>query len=209
VSDRDLAVLAHARHELRTPLGHIIGYSEMLLEEVEEGGDHALAEPLRHLHQDARQLLTRLNDLLAAPPSGVAFPTLGPLLQQLIEPVDALATAAETVKRAVPPGASEDLQTDLDKIAAATAHLHDLITHGEFVAAPGSVRTAEETAGASRPAPPPAEPGVILVVDDNASNRELLVRRLSRQGHQVHMAADGREARKRAEIVENSTRRSM
>jgi signal transduction histidine kinase len=38
VSEPDLAVLAHARHELRTPLGHIIGYSEMLLEEVEDAG---------------------------------------------------------------------------------------------------------------------------------------------------------------------------
>ena len=94
----------------------------------------------------------------------------------------------------VPPGASEDLQTDLDKIAAAAAHLLDLITHGESLAAPASGRTAEVTAGASRAAPPPTEAGVVLVVDDNASNRELLVRRLSRQGHQVHMAADGREA---------------
>jgi class 3 adenylate cyclase len=31
-------------------------------------------------------------------------------------------------------------------------------------------------------------------VDDNASNRELLARRLSREGHEVHAAADGREA---------------
>ena len=102
MSDRHLAVLAHARHELRTPLGHIIGYSEMLLEEVEDDRAQALAEPLRRLHQDARQLLARLNDLLAAPPAGAALPALGPLLKQLVEPAEALTAAAETAKRAAP-----------------------------------------------------------------------------------------------------------
>ena len=33
----DRATLSHLRHELHTPLNHIIGYSEMLLESVAEG----------------------------------------------------------------------------------------------------------------------------------------------------------------------------
>jgi len=37
------------------------------------------------------------------------------------------------------------------------------------------------------------EAGAILVVDDNASNRELLSRRLTREGHEVLTAADGKE----------------
>jgi class 3 adenylate cyclase len=194
VTDRDLAVLAHARHELRTPLGHIIGYSEMLLEELEDGGDQALAAPLRHLHREARQLLARVNDVLAAPPSGVASPDLGSLLKQLAPPAEALTTATETARRAVPPGTSEDLRADLDKIAAAAGHLVDLLTHGEFTEAPTSTRATEEPAGTLRAATAPAEAGVVLVVDDNASNRELLGRHLARQGHQVHMAAAGGEA---------------
>lgn len=36
--------------------------------------------------------------------------------------------------------------------------------------------------------------GVILVVDDNENNRDLLARRLSRQGHQVTTAETGRQA---------------
>jgi class 3 adenylate cyclase/CheY-like chemotaxis protein len=38
------------------------------------------------------------------------------------------------------------------------------------------------------------EAGVVLVVDDNSSNRELLSRRLAREGHEVLTAADGAEA---------------
>jgi adenylate cyclase len=36
--------------------------------------------------------------------------------------------------------------------------------------------------------------GIILVVDDNEMNRDLLSRRLQRQGHKVFMATDGRDA---------------
>ncbi|MGY1424484.1 PP2C family protein-serine/threonine phosphatase [Lysobacter sp. A289] len=42
--------------------------------------------------------------------------------------------------------------------------------------------------------PAAVEPAHILVVDDNEANRDLLVRRLHRQGHSTEMAADGREA---------------
>src|SRR5262249_61150562 len=38
------------------------------------------------------------------------------------------------------------------------------------------------------------ETGRILVVDDNASNRDLLFRRLSRDGHEVTRAESGRRA---------------
>ena len=51
----DRAALAHLRHELRTPLNHIIGYSEMLLEELEGGA--AELDDLRRIHQEARRLL--------------------------------------------------------------------------------------------------------------------------------------------------------
>src|SRR5262245_11398723 len=191
VSDRDLAVLAHARHELRTPLGHIIGYGEMLLEELEGGGERALVEELRRLHRDARQLLGRLNDVLAAPGSGSAVPVLESLLKQLVGPAEALTAVTETARRAVPAGASPALQADLDKVASAADHLVDLLTHGEFAAAPASAGATGATAPAHTAA---TEAGVILVVDDNAANRELLARRLTREGHAVHLAADGDEA---------------
>ncbi|MBF2079117.1 MAG: response regulator [Synechococcales cyanobacterium T60_A2020_003] len=41
---------------------------------------------------------------------------------------------------------------------------------------------------------PGSNQGVILVVDDNEMNRDLLSRRLQRQGHKVFMAIDGQDA---------------
>lgn len=40
----------------------------------------------------------------------------------------------------------------------------------------------------------PSEPGLVLAVDDNEMNRDLLSRRLCRQGHEVLVASDGLEA---------------
>jgi DNA-binding response OmpR family regulator len=39
-----------------------------------------------------------------------------------------------------------------------------------------------------------AETGLVLIVDDNADNRDVLGRRLEREGHQVLQAAGGKEA---------------
>jgi two-component system sensor histidine kinase/response regulator len=45
------------------------------------------------------------------------------------------------------------------------------------------------------------ESGLLLVVDDDASNREVLSRRLKRQGHRVHTASNGRDALQRMNEV--------
>ena len=186
MSEGDLAALAHARHELRTPLGHIIGYGEMLLEDAT---DPAVATPLRALHADARQVLSRLNTLLTPPPSG-AVPDLGTLLKQLVEPAQAIATSADNLRQSAE--GDTDLLADLDKIARAAGHFLQALTSGEFDAATAPARAHAPSEPATRPASSGA--GVVLVVDDNPSNRELLSRRLAREGHEVLTAGDGAAA---------------
>jgi signal transduction histidine kinase len=44
---------------------------------------------------------------------------------------------------------------------------------------------------------PAVEPGLLLVVDDDAANRDVLSRRLTRQGHEVTTASSGSEALQR------------
>ena len=57
---------AHLRHQLRTPLNHIIGYTEMLLEDA-EGTRPGLAADLRGIHAAAHRLLVLVNDYLESP----------------------------------------------------------------------------------------------------------------------------------------------
>ena len=56
--------LANMSHELRTPLSAVIGYSEMLEEEMEDGGDEALLGDVRKIQSNARHLLSLINDVL-------------------------------------------------------------------------------------------------------------------------------------------------
>src|SRR5205823_1621170 len=55
-------VLSSIRHNLRTPLNQIIGYSEMLQEEAEDLGLDAYVPDLQKIHTAGGQLLTLIND---------------------------------------------------------------------------------------------------------------------------------------------------
>ena len=56
--------LANMSHELRTPLNAIIGYSEMLIEETEAEGHHALTADLRKVQTSGQHLLELINTVL-------------------------------------------------------------------------------------------------------------------------------------------------
>ncbi len=58
------AFLAHMSHELRTPLSAIIGYSELLQEEVEDRKQSDLLPDLQKIHLASSQLLALINDVL-------------------------------------------------------------------------------------------------------------------------------------------------
>src|SRR5437868_5690287 len=61
------ALLAHARHELRTPLNAIIGYSELLLEELEDypaGAAARYAGDIGRILRSGTELLALVNEVL-------------------------------------------------------------------------------------------------------------------------------------------------
>jgi DNA-binding response OmpR family regulator len=58
---------AEMRHPLRTPLNHIIGYSEMLLEEAGERALEDFAADLKKIHAAGKRLQALIDDLLDPP----------------------------------------------------------------------------------------------------------------------------------------------
>ena len=64
------------RHELRTPINHIVGYAELLLDEAEDLGLEAVIDDLRKIHQAGIELLSLVNDALAADRLATAGPDL-------------------------------------------------------------------------------------------------------------------------------------
>lgn len=85
---------------------------------------------------------------------------------------------------------------DCDRL---TGHLDPLSEYLDRCLAAIEV-TTPDIAGHTEPPPPPCaltphpHPGVILIADDNAENRELLGRLLETTGHELHFAQDGIEA---------------
>jgi class 3 adenylate cyclase len=179
---------AQLRHELRTPLNHIIGYAEMLLEEL-EGEQPDLAAGLATLRTDARQLLALLNEVLARGQAAPADITAAcGTLQPALERVRAAGAAAH--RHATEAGAGAMLP-DLDRIRLATDRLDELLRSG------GAPKPAhrENPAGAGEAGDGTTAPrDTILVVDDNADNRDMLARRLRRQGYEVLTAVGGKTA---------------
>ncbi len=114
------AAAAELRHELRTPVNHIVGYSEMLREDVADGSDAAAT--LDAIVAGARDALECINGAL--PPSGNATRAgLDALLTTLRVPQRQLLDATERLLAAA--GDDAAFAADVRKIAEAARRLTD------------------------------------------------------------------------------------
>jgi phosphoserine phosphatase RsbU/P len=66
--------VAQLRHDLRTPVNQILGYSEMLQEDAEAGGHEAYVSDLKKIQFAARQLMGLINKVNAEALSGAHLP---------------------------------------------------------------------------------------------------------------------------------------
>ena len=193
----DPTSLAHLRHELRTPLNHIIGYSEMLLEELAPADPAALAASLHSVHATAHHVLARINEFLGDLPHENGPFDLTTLSAELVVPLESMAGDLAAL---TPPAKPSDAGThpvtddargrdDLARIAGAVATLRTLLA-----APPLPLGAALPAPMAPAAAARHVEAGAILIVDDDLNNREMLGRRIARDGHRVVLAASGAEA---------------
>ena len=177
---------AQLRHDLRTPLNHIIGYTEMLLEDAT--GD-ALAERRTRLElalAAARHALELINAALGSA-RRIVPGDVGQLFDALQEPRKKIVAAVSGLE--LPETDGDDVfNADLKKILSAAARL---------APEPAEPTTHEPEPAAARAAPAveaaPAQ-ARMLIVDDGAENRDVLRRRLEREGHAVETAEHGRRA---------------
>ncbi len=184
------APLAHLRHDLRTPINQILGYSELLLEETQEAAlrstplaPEELAADLQKIRQAAKTLLNLINENL----TDERLTLSGEIVRR------GAATAAP-FPFASAPGNAEPQPGPIP--AQPIGHWSLDIGHSAAggdtpasVAALLADSASEEIAGRAA-----AITGHILVVDDQPANRELLARQLSRQGHTTATAEHGADA---------------
>ncbi len=178
--------LAALRHQLLTPLNHIVGYSEMLLEDGEAQGFDSAQQNLVRIRETARDMVRTVQSSLVPHPGKRGEKIVAELRYQLAAPLHAILQALGAVTGENRKGVN---LADVLKIGRAEAELLSFAA-GAAPAHPGAPprrHAAPQTGKKWRT-------GRILVVDDNRRNRELLARQLRRIGHQVTEASSGSEA---------------
>jgi two-component system NtrC family sensor kinase len=173
---------AALRHSLRTPLNHIIGYCEMLLEDVES----APATPLRTLIFNARELVKFLQNGFQPAHEQVTSEELSALRLSLLPYVNRMNAGVGELSQA----ASPELQDDLAKIRFAVDRLFDFVVNQPDAVPALSASMPRPAANASVPVDQGTS-GRLLIMDDNADNRDILRRHLERQGYGVTTADNG------------------
>jgi two-component system, sensor histidine kinase and response regulator len=121
------------------------------------------------------------------------------LLHDLRSPLNQIIGYSELLVEEAAGERRDGLVTDLQKIRAAGHRLLAIIernfTSGNIsavaVAGDDEALLPEGTPARQQTA---VAPGLLLVVDDDATNRDVLSRRLQRQGHGVETASNGRDA---------------
>jgi len=209
--------VAYVRQELSAPAIAIMGYAEMLMDDAVQAGRGQLADDLKRILDASRNLHRLILSLLE--PATVRQTDDGAdlassrrtLRHDLRTPINAIKGYGEMLREDAADEGADTLVADLDKLLREATLLLDridgLVTFSESDVAPldetgpteasASERVVESLLRAVRPVTEKEadraaiQPSRILVVDDNASNRDLLSRRLQRQGHTVLQAEDG------------------
>ena len=203
------AMLATLRHELRTPLNAVIGYSEFLLEDLPP----ERSAPVKAILTAGQKNLTLVNEILRPDTADeeLTDENLAGMRRRIREemsaPTERLVQLCQEARTAVG-DAPEIAIEDIDRLTEASIRLRDLVrsevaavdTEDGAGATTGPTRelAARVIAGLPRAAQSagdsPPRHGQILVVDDNADNRDLLSRQLAREGFSISLAPDGESA---------------
>jgi adenylate cyclase len=213
------ALVAYVRQELSAPATAIVGYAEMLMDDAVQADREQFTDDLRRILDASRDLRRLILSLLDPATVHRTDDSADPaefrrtLRHDLRTPINAIKGYGEMLREDAADGGVDTLVADLDKLLGEATRLLDridvLVTFSGADTPPSDgtgpaateigspARMVESLLKAVRPIAAKeadlaaVQPSRILVVDDNASNRDLLSRRLQRQGHTVLRAEDG------------------
>nr|MDQ3070147.1 protein kinase [Acidobacteriota bacterium] len=170
--------VAALRHDLRTPVNHIVGYAEMLLEDLEAPAHAGTRAALEQTIAAAREVLSVISSVLSPTRDSVDEAELTALYARVAEPQRRIIDAVRSLLAASGEPPLPNFVDDLRRILDAAGHL-----------------VPQERTAPVAPSPVAAGGSArILVVDDEEGNRDLLRRRLERGGYGVISVESGEEA---------------
>ncbi|MDQ2899560.1 MAG: ATP-binding cassette domain-containing protein [Acidobacteriota bacterium] len=178
------------RHDLLTPVNHLVGYSELLLEDA---GPLPALQSIRQGAHEAQSLIEKALPS-GAPATRAALETLR---REIEKPIETILEAERTLRGQTAADELAAMEGDLDKIHTAALRLRAMF--GELDESGSGMRHEADEVSAlasvrSAPSDGHSAAGHLLVVDDNEISRDLFCRRLERHGYRVSQAAGGREA---------------
>jgi len=206
--------LAQFRQELLSPVNALLGYAEMMHEEASRNGRPDMLPDMNRILGAARDLAGKVDRLVDCDRRKSKSPRPAPATQEqelrheLRTPLNAIKGYAEMLREDAADFSSDSLRADLDCLLVAATDLLlrlDRIVRFSVDVEETSV-TSDQTGavivsdlirslGPVRQDPSAVtETGSILVVDDIEANRDLLSRRLTRDGHRVASVAGGQQA---------------
>ena len=199
----DQAVAAFIRQELGDPVAGIIGFIDILLEDVRRDGLDDLVADLERMRLAAAQLNALIAEIVGSN-AAAGEEHRNRRRHDLRTPLSAIKGYGEMLVEQAREDGREALLLDLAKVLDLADRTLGQIDRIADFTAPTTIRDAAPSThivrdvlrtvaplGGSEASQPRAVPSRILVVDDNAANRELLSRRLLRDGHLVTTAEDG------------------
>jgi adenylate cyclase len=215
------ALVAFVRQEFSAPTAAIIGFAEILLEDSRRQGRDDFTPDLERIRSAGLQLQALLAGLLDPKVSGSGAAEIdfaafrGQLRHDLRTPLNAVKGYGEMLLEEAASTGHTALNHDLAKLLDAAGQLlkqiDAVVEFGEDAAQPPGVAPRRRTASldlisgimetirpiSAEDAADKVDASRILVVDDTAANRDLLARRLIREGHIVETVADGKAALER------------
>lgn len=205
------SLIANLRHDLRTPINAILGYSEMLLEDLSEINDldsKNMIKQLNLVQLNGKEILSLINQLLNQNNDHNSQTVIennflilkratNPLITQVIDNCQWLKANQK----------NDDFLVDIERIYTSAIRLRELFidiekldfltnydNQGNLCNIPVDNFVQVRYPKSSSEIIHQKITGHILVVDDNENNRNLLFSQLTREGYTISMAVDGRQA---------------
>lgn len=193
------AKLSELRHDLRTPIGHIIGYAEIISEDLEDEALKLMANDLDAIRNAGQKMLGQIDQFFGVAKQSIDDIEFADAQYQLRLQLNHISGYTEMLREDALDDGIDDIIGDLDHISTAQGTVLELVekvvlhfeTHTK-----GKPKAQKEVAkidGASQGALAGIG-GEILVVDDDPANLELLARRLARSGYKSESVNNGQAA---------------
>ena len=199
-------LLAYVRQEFEAPVGAILGYAEIMIEDAQKQGNHSFLSDLRRLNQSALKLKELILGVLEPGLVSRDFADFRRHLRHdLRTPISSIKGLGEMLLEDAQAQGNAAQVRDLERLLKTTAHLLtqiDALVDFGGTALPAATDRPDSVSTVLKPVPAlssslashQARLSRILIVDDTEATRELLARRLQREGHYVVEVANGRAA---------------